>query len=737
MRFFAAVLTTILLGSLAPRELCAYPLSLEQRERLSRFLPRSFAKLEGRDPVHIVAMGDNVMGGFNPLMKKAENNNPLFSFTGVFLDRLAREFFYPGSVRLVNPPEKGPDKLTDRLGDELTLENLCEDRATMLTGLRLATTRTYLHDPDIVLVNYGIHDAFEYISIDTYKRALQEIIDTAKQRNVDIIVLGPTIVRYGGGAMDWGITRPYSMAAEEVAAANGVLFIDSGKHLAKFGGGIDPATHPLAAMEIVGDKFGRIFYYGPKLETPEKIHPSPQAHLSLGEAMFDDLLNGPRPTNFTATGAAAYAEDGKVNASMVLRNQAAQSFEGSAGALAVGSGLIPEIKAQRYTIAANGTTQLNFAFQRPVVGKTRDGVDSYYPLSPSDPMGRFAFVVEDTFSSQLLDVPVRIGPVTAAWTSRQFINVSEQMRVEWDLVNGTDKSLSGTFQVGMADKIGQPTSFSVSPLGTKAVFSLFQFDPTDDRAQFQRDIWIQLDVDGKVVRFSREMEATRDLVLGQEMPMKTWSEYVNLDPPVGNPVQLRSEGSATVQYEADENALYVINRLKGITIPDLGDDAALRARIFLDARPANEVRSFGVVEPVEVYTLGRDGRGTTPALALGCFGNGYNMVLRPEGISSVLETDPDGGRRLTTRIPRKYLHRHEWTLDSIDSILGVRVELTVADSSAGGGGRFPEKNTWVTNSPSFSWDGNIIHGFHETDARSLMTLRLFRQPVQSWSVRVY
>src|SRR6056297_2179585 len=180
MRFFAATVATILLGSITSQELCAYPLSLEQRERLSRYLPRSFPKLEARDPVHIVALGDGVMGGYNPLKKKAENNNPLFAYTGVFLDRLAREFFFPGSVRLVNPPEKGPDKLTDRLGDELTLENLCEGRGTMLTGLRLATTRAYLHDPDLLVVNYGINDAFEYISIDTYKRALQDIIDTAK-----------------------------------------------------------------------------------------------------------------------------------------------------------------------------------------------------------------------------------------------------------------------------------------------------------------------------------------------------------------------------------------------------------------------------------------------------------------------------------------------------------------------------------------------------------------------------
>lgn len=737
MRLFAAIVATILLGSITSRELCAYPLTLEQRERLKRYLPRTFPKLEARDSVHIVALGDGVMSGYNPLKKNLENNNPLFAYTGVFLEHLAREFFYPGGVRLVNPPENGPNKLNPHLGDEITLENLCEGPGTMLAGLRHATTDAYLHSPDLILVNFGINDAFEYISIDTYQRALQEIIDTAKQQNIDVIVIGPTIVRYGGGAMEWGITRPYSMAAQEIATANGVLFIDSGKHLAKFGGGIDPDTHPLAAMEIVGDRLEKIFYFGPELKRPERVHPSPKAHLSLGDAIFEDLLNGPRKTDFSITGAAAYDDEGKVNVSMVLRNQSAETVVGTTGALAVGDCLVPDDKAQRYTVAPNGTTQLNFGYQRPVVGKTRDGADNYFPLSPSDAAGRFGFVLEDTFSSQLLDVPVRIGPVTAVWKSRQFINVSDKLRVEWDLVNGTDKALSGTFQVGMADKVGQPTSFSVSPLGTKSVFSLFEFDPSDDRAQFQRDIWIQIDVADKVVRFTREMEASRDLVLGQEFPMQSWADYVNADPVGEKAAQARPSGGASVTFEADENALYVISQLDGIKVPDLGDDAALRARLFIDARPANEVRSFGVVAPIEVFTRGTDGPGTTMSLSLGTFGNGYNMLLQAEGISSVLETDADGGRRLTIRVPRKYLHRHEWALDSIDSILGARLELTVADPNPDAEDRFPPTNSYVTNSASFAWDGKIVHGYHETDARSLMTLRLSRQPVGSWSVRLY
>jgi hypothetical protein len=311
------------------------------------------------------------------------------------------------------------------------------------------------------------------------------------------------------------------------------------------------------------------------------------------------------------------------------------------------------------------------------------------------------------------------------------------MRVEWDLVNGTDKSVSGTFQVGMADRVGQPTPFSVSPLGSKSVFSLFDFVSPEGVSIFQQDLWIQLEVDGKVVRFSREMEASRDLVLGEEMPLKGWKDYANLTPAIESVAQRRPTEEASVRFDADEKALYVVAKLDGMNLPDLGDQAALQANLFVDARPGSEVRNFGVVEPIVVYTRAADGPGYTPSVELGSFGNGYNMILSPKGIVSALRTGNDGSRLLEIRIPRAYFHRNEWSLDTPEAILGVRLELTVADPTPGAAVPFPAVNRRETNSPSFAYEGRMVRGFHENDARSLVTLRLSRQPVQSWSVRIY
>ncbi len=737
MRFVVAAIASGLLLVFGATSLSAYPLTLDQRKRFKRYLPRSFAKLEARDPVHVVVLGDSVTGGYTPLDSAWENNNPLYSYAGSFLTQLAREFFYPGGAHLLNPPEGGTGKLTDYLGDEITFENLTVTNGTALTGLRRSSTDAFLHDPDLMVIQYGVYDAFGRIGIDVYQRALQELIDSGKSQKVDMILLAPGIANRGSGAMNWGLTRPYAMAASEIAEANGVMFMDAGQHLARFGGGVDSDTDPAAAMEIVGDRMSRIFDYGHQLEEPEVFHTSTRANEYLAQSLFDELKNGPRHSKFSYAGVAAFDREGEVNVTVAVRNLTKDDQQGCIGALSVGDGLIPVQATQRYTVAAEGVTQLGFTYRRPSTGKARDGSDVLFPLQPSDEFCRFSFVLEDTVGSELINLPLRIGPITAIWKSRQFLNVSDRIRIEWDLVNGTDKASSGTFQVGMGDKVGESTNFSVSALGTKTVFSLFDFSAPAGHTPFQRDIWIQTEVNKTIVRFNRELEASRDIVLGEDMPLRRWSGYADAPPPASeSTAQRRPEGSARVRFDADEDALYLSATLQGITIPDLGDEAALRARIFLDARPVNEVLSFGVVEPLEIFAKGMDGPGSAPALPLGCFGNGYNMRLAPKGVTSALTTDSSGDRVLEVRIPRTYLHRHEWNLGSIDSLLGVKVELTIADASGEVGAFLPE-NSFVSHSPTWAYENQAIYSFNEKDARSLSVLRLSRQPVQSWSVRIY
>lgn len=737
MRFVAATIATgLLLGILCP-EVGAYPLTLEQRERFKQYIPRTFPKLEARDPVHVVLLGDSVTAGHTPLPGAWEDNNPLFSYSGVFLSKLAREFFYQGGVSLLNPPEGGTARRSEYLGATITLETLIHSDANSLDGLRHATSDAFLHNPDLIVIQYGIYDAFGRVSIDTYKRALQEAIDLARRSTVDVIIMGPGLTRFGEGDIPWGLERPYASAAREVAVSNRVLFLDTGKYLGKFGGGVDPETEPAAAMEIVSDRLSRIFYFGPELKVPERIHTSFEANDFLGESLFEDLKNGPPASRFHFAGVAQFEKDGLVTTTIAIRNLTKERQVGTIGALAVGMALQPLSSSQRFSVPAEQTTQVSFSYKRPIIGKARDGSDVLFPLEPTDEFARFSYLVEDSVHSEVVDLPLRLGPVTAVWKSRKFLNVTDRMRVEWDLVNGSDKAIAGTFQVGMGDKVGQPTDFSASPLGTKTVFSLFEFEGGDANC-FQQDVWIQTEVDGVVTRFTREMEACRDLVLGEETSLLSWDEYINAAPAGDGRAKARPRGGAIrARFDADEEALYVVADIQGIRIPDLGDRAALRARLFLDARPANEVLTFGSIHPVEVYTKGSDGPGYTPDVRIGSFGNGYNMVLSPKGIGSALTTSDDGSRSLQIRIPRSYLHRHEWKLGEVDSLLGIRLEITIGAPDANAADPFPIANSFVTSGSTIAYADRTIHGFSEKDARSLTTLRLSRQPVGSWSVRIY
>ncbi len=714
----------------------AYPLTLEQRQRLKRYLPRTFPKLEARDPVTVVAVGDSVMSGYTPLAGAWEQNNALYTYPGIFLEKMALEFFYPGRVRLLNPPKGGTSRLTDYLGDEIVFENLSDFGATSFYGLKHVTTDAFLNNPDILLIQYGVNDALTNVSLDAYKRSLQETIDAGKRELADMIVFGPSLVNYGGGAMKWGLERPYAIAAKQIADANGVMFIDIGKILMRKGGGVDPDTHPHAAMEIVGDRLSQIFNYGPELRVPEKIHPSARAHRYLGQHIFDEIFNGPVQSNFTYAGAAAYGDGGLVKVRISLRNQTADEKEGTIGALSL-PGIVPVEASQRFTIPPGQSVQLDFAYKRPVVGKDGEGAEIYYPMPIDDEVARFSFVVEDTVNSELINLPLRIGPVSVAWKSKQYINVSDQLKVVWALMNGSDKTVSGKYRIGMAKSVSTQTSFTLSPLGTKSFDAVFKFVGREEEMQFQEDLWIEVEVDGRITRFSRELEASRDLVLGQQMAMQSWSDYANAEPAGSGAAQRRPAGGATVRFSADEKSLIIVADVSGIEIPDMGDQAALKARVSIDARPINEVRNFGFVRPIDVFTRGADGNGYTPALPLGSFGNGYNMVLSPRAISSKLTTPENGVRRLEIRIPRVYLHRHEWNLDSSDSILGVKLDICVADSDPNAAVPFPLRNCFTTNSASFNFDDRTIFGFSVNDPQGLTTLRLSREPAFTWSVRVY
>ncbi|MDF1754989.1 MAG: SGNH/GDSL hydrolase family protein [Verrucomicrobiales bacterium] len=710
------------------------PMTLEQRYRLKKYLGNTFAKLEGRDPVHVVLIGDGNIGAYSPDGKEFISGDALRGFAGVFLNKLASEFFYTGGIRFLNPPEGGNHKLNKFLGPEIRFENLAQPNSSVLQGLQRVKSDAFLNEPDLILVQYGCTDAIDHMSIFTYRRALHNLLQECAKNGTDVILLGPTPVNRGGGAMDWGASRPYVTAAQGMAKAHDVMFIDTGKFLARAGGAADPNADPMAGTALIGDKLKRLFFVPDRDSRINEIqHLNAKAHDDLGKSVFHELLHGPVASDFTAVGEAVFGEKGMVRVVISIRNQAGVTKSGILGALSVG-GLRPVEPAQRYSIDPGKTQDLTFDYVRPVVGKSESRSDIVYPLEIDDESIRFPFLIEDGEKSEFLDLPLRVGPISINWKSQQFINITNQLKVEWEFVSGSDRPVNGTYRLSMGGGIDQPRPFNLSPLSRKRASTNLRFGAPQGVDCFQTDVTLEVEINGQPYRFGREIEASRDLALGEKVIMAS-SNYLNAA--AGKSSVLRGNWSPTVHFDAVVNeedprksGLYAVVDLNGLEIPDLGNNAAIRASLTIDGRSAGRARDFGAVSPLLVYFKGSGGNGYIPQIPIGAFGEGYNMSIPSSGISSWLKNN-----QIQIKVPQSYLDLHDWNIGG-DSLMGVHLEVSVADP-ANPDMPFPLSRTFSTHSPKLMYKNEAIRSMARHDAQSLTTLRFSRQPVNSWSVRVY
>ncbi|MDF1812115.1 MAG: hypothetical protein P1V20_07870, partial [Verrucomicrobiales bacterium] len=489
------------------------PLSLEQRYRLKKYLRNTFAKLEGRDPVHVVLLGDGNLNGYSADEIERISGDALNGFAGVFLNKLSSEFFYTGGVRQLNPPDGADFKLDESRGPEIRFENLAAPNSSVLNGLQRISSDAFLNDPDLMIIQYGGTDALKRMSIFTFRRALHQILGECRKRGVDVILLGPTPISKGGGAAEWGITRPFSTAAQGMAKAHDVMFMDTGSFLIRAGGAADPDAEPLAGMALIGDKLKRLFHVGGRDVNVEEIQfLNAKSHSDLGRKMFYELIHGPAKSDFSAAGTAAFGEKGMVRAVISIRNQSNNPKRGIVGALSVG-GLKPVKAALRYEIDPGKSQEFTFDYIRPVVGRSESRFDIAYPLEIDDESIRFTFLIEDGVKTEFLDLPLRAEPLSINWKSQQYINITNQIRLEWEFVSGAARPVSGTYRLSMGGGIDKPAAFKIAPLGRQRGAANLRFGAPSGVDCFQTDISLEVEIDGHKYRFNREIEATRDLVL--------------------------------------------------------------------------------------------------------------------------------------------------------------------------------------------------------------------------------
>lgn len=711
----------------------AYPLSLAQREHLKTYAPRTFLKLDNQRSIHIVALGDSVTWMYT---RDDNNGNWLLSYLGAFSSNLARQFFYPGGVRALNPEKGMPAKLKDHQGREIFIENLAIPGRCALDALQRVSTDAFINSPDLVVIDFGINDAVRGHSLDSYRRALQRTVDACKAAGTDVIILAPSIIRAGTGPTGWGMTRPYATVAKEVAAQNSVLFVDLGKSLAPLGGGVPAGVEPEAAVLTMADRLGRIFEFDPAPPTPETLHPNEEAHEVMGRALYEALLvpePEPEPYRLDARGFVESNEEIKVK--VTLKNLSDEPKKGYLGALSVGRTFTPTDPYQAFELQPGRSAEYEIPYKRhkaPMIP------GDHAALDVSDPSLRLSYFIVDEERSRLMDVVTRLAPVSIEWTQQRFDNVKNDLRYEWRFVNGSTDNIAGRYRIGMGEKaVSKWVPFELPGLGAKKFEATFPFSAPKGAARVKTGMFVEIDVDGKQFTFPRELEAIRDVGLSERVALSRYSDYgvtTGVDR-VGMAEPNSSGGSVVMRADADENFLYFSFDFADVGFQPVPNSPSLVADIAIDGRPVAEVGSFGFVDKVRINVPATDGpiQVDRPQFAAFGDGRGNNVAIPSGGITAELKTRTGGERRLEVRIPVAYLIRFDGTVGDPRAVLGVNANFSFVSVGEGGQPAFDVENRYVHTAPTAGPDQTL----YIRDPRGFGRLRLATGEADTWTAHLY
>ena len=709
----------------------AYPLTDAQEARLEKLIPRTFAKLQKHEPVHILTLGDSVTEMYTPDPKT--NHNYLNAYHVKFVELLCREFFYPGGVRLLNPDKGQKDKANSFVGGEIIIENFGIGGRTSLDALQRITTDAFLNDPDLIVIQYGINDSMMDLSSDVYRRSIQFCIDECRKRGVDVILLATTMVRVSPGPLEWGITRAFAAVARELAVKNGVFFMDMGQVTARTSGVGDEGEgaeeiSTKEAIRVVADKIGEKFKFvgAPK----EFLHPNLPAHAEMGKALYDELLNGEPPAPFRVQSRAIFKTPDTIDVKLTIKNGGEEVMAGYLGALSSRRVLVPteETAFQNYRIDPGKSETLLFTYKRAKNPAQGNAVPRFSSLDPGESQQQFSFLVADSEGSKLLDVTPILEPVAVTWKEGQVVGVKDGIRLDWRFNNAQSQPVKGNYEIKLGARKASG-KFEIKSQGQKDFFAEFPISEKEDVMRFKEGVELRVVVGSKSFVFHREIEATRDLYLGEKTALSLDQNYTA--GARGLKTLAGSKEAIYLRADADQNALYLTFDFEGVQLLKIPNGISMVVDVVIDARPELEIRKFGFVDRLRIELGSADGPGVVKITKMGLFGNGYDQVISPQGILTLLKTKGGTSRKLEIRVPRIYLYRHPWKLGQAGQVLGLKamVSLGAVGSGPSQPTVFPIDKRWVLANSDLYY----------RDARSLLTLHLGKKTVEAagWSVRLY
>lgn len=705
-----------LLALFAAPSAFAYPLTEAQEERIRLFLPKAYEKLKRREPVHIAIVGD----GVSQMITYDKNRfNLLLSMHGYFLRGLEAEFYYTGGLQLINPIGENPRKLNDHIGPEITVQHFTQPATTAISAVQMLTTHVFINSPDIVLISFGQGDLRSGVRLDTYEQALKAAVQLTKDNGAEPIIVGPTPIRDPMDPVGWGATRPYVRVAREVADAAKVMFVDPGRSLLQTKGAPADGTDEERARFVSETLATKFFEYGSERTTPETIFMNSAAHEVAGRGMIEHFLNGDPKTDYTITAEAVMPSADQLKIEVEITNTSEEPKRGVITALNIGRGWTPTSPYQAFKLPKESSAKFTFEYQRRVQSTGEDSV-TYFPLVENRRSLTCSLLVSDEDETAVYDAIAPILPVAVVWDLKPLENQSGVFPLKFSLHNPGDVEVSGTYHLTYATQQARG-AFRLGPREAREFEAKTKL-PTGETLRAKHKARLVIEAGDASFVSNREIEVTRNLSLNQPIRLSRADRYTP-----DTPAAAGGADSVDLMLEADGSGLTATFDIKGIGFEEAEQKSPLLLDFAIDARPTEEVRSFGFVAPVTISAGPKSGAGTTAPIKVSAFGNGYDKLLDASGISSTLVRGDDGKtHELIVKIPRVYLYRHEWNLGS--GVIGIAAKLQFlrVDTGTGAFG-YPTNARWVTNESDLQ----------SNNAAWLSALELKAQPSDRWSVRIY
>lgn len=746
----------------------SYELNAEQTARVQQYLPRTYAKLAKRAPVHAVCIGDSVMINWS---HGADNGNVLKAWNGIFLQELADQFIYNGGVRLVRPAKDQPAKLTNFFGPEITVQNFSRGGRLIFHALQPLSTTAFENDPDLVIVSYGINDCLNGQPLDVYRRNVQQVVDVVKSKGADLILCGPSLILLDPPEQSLALTRPYTDTMREVAQANGVFFADLGdlawlvqiekrvhpldevkKKLAKEAAKTaaaaaaaaeaakndpkapappapprasvienplaeelnnDPDKKAMVSFQQIVELLKARYNHG---DIVDLVHPDTPSQQILGRRVYQELINGPKQVPWTMAAATVNLENADTCKLSYRLENPTQDEQSYAVLPLLTPTWTPQDAPSQVTLKPGKKTQVNITYKRAAPATTQGRSDL---LPPHEAIFRLPVLTVGGGMARIEEARAGVTPIAVLWNTGASFN-QQAVDLAGRIANTSGQTVVGKWEAKWMDQTATGT-FSATAQSEEPFRVRFNFPPTTRQ---KGTVTFQVTVGNNVYRFDRELEVVRNISLKESVPLLSPNIYVRDQ--VQHPLMPDTTSPGVIfRADADSNALYLTYDIYGYRLQDSpAGSGAVGLELSVDARSYGKRLAPGSTDLIRIVAPAADGDATVAPLPAWVFGNEYAMYYDEKQVKCRLTSRPDGARRVTITLPRGYLYLHEWAMGNANSELGINTAIQIWQNGENGQGSY---QTFCLTS----------NGRHRDDAESLAALELSDKPTGRWTVRLY